>query len=80
MLVKTNLTKKIPLQDASKRMLNTATSKVISEKKFNKDDLIIASNRTMDYFKPLDKTLIKQLYGLFKPDFDMFLYSIKEII
>ena len=25
----------------------------------------------------LDKMLIKQLYELFKPDFDMFLFSIK---
>ena len=79
-LAKTNLTKEIPLQDASERMLNTATSKVISDEKLNKDGLIIASNRTIEYFKPLDKILIKQLYKLFKPDFDMFLYSIKEII
>ena len=79
-LVKTNLTKEIPLQDASERMLNTATSKVISDEKLNNEGLIIASDRTMEYFKPLNKTLINKLYQLFKPDFDMFLYSIKELI
>ena len=79
-LVKTNLTKEIPLQDASERMLNTATSKVISDEKINNEGLIIASNRTMEYFKPLDKMFIEHLYKLFKPDFDMFLYSINEFM
>ena len=79
-LLKTNLTTEIPLQVASERMLNTATSKVISDKKLNKDGLFVASNRTMEYFKRLDKMLIKQLYELFKPDFNLFLYSIKELI
>ena len=36
-LVKTNLTKEIPLQDAGERMLNTDTSKVISDEKLNED-------------------------------------------
>ena len=79
-LLKTNLTTEIPLQVASERMLNTATSKVISDKKLNEDGLFVASNRTMEYFKRLDKMLIKQLYELFKPDFNLFLYSMKELI
>ena len=79
-IIKANLTEKIPLDDAGLRKKTFTTSRTISDEKLNKEGLIIASNRTFEYFRPLEKTLIKDLYRLYKFDFDMFEYSIKECL
>ena len=79
-LIKTNLAEKIPLNLAGSRRSDTATSKMKSSIKLNGDGLIIANNRTLEYFNHLNKSLIHDLYQVFKPDFEMFGYSIKELL
>ena len=79
-LMKTNLAEKIPLNIAGSRRSDTATLKMKSSVKLNGDGLIIANNRTLEYFNQLNKSLIQDLYHVFKPDFEMFGYSIKEFL
>ena len=79
-LMKTNLAEKIPFDVAGSRRSDTATSKMKSYVKLNEDGLIIANNRTLEYFNHLNKSLIHDLYQVFKPDFEMFGYSTKELL
>ena len=79
-LMKTNLVEKISLNLAGSRRLDTATLKMKSSVKLNQDGFIIANNRTLDYFNQLNKSLIQDLFHVFKPDFEMFGYSIKEFL
>ena len=80
-LKKTNLVeKKIPFDLARGKRLETATLMKKSDEKLNEDGLVIANNRTMEYLNNLNKNLIQDLYRIFKPDFDMFRYSIKEFV
>ena len=62
------------------KRLETATLMKKSDEKLNEDGLVIANNRTMKYLNNLNKNLIQDLYRIFKPDFDMFRYSIKEFV
>ena len=62
------------------KRLETATLMKKSDEKLNEDGLVIANNRTMEYLNNLNKNLIQDLYRIFKPDFDMFRYSIKEFV
>ena len=67
-------------QEANDLKLETATSIMKTYENLNEDGLIIANNRTMEYFNNLNKNMIQDLYRIFKPDFDMFRYSIQEFV
>ena len=45
---------------------------------FNDIGEIMSNQRTQQYFQKLDTALIQKIYTYFKPDFQLFKYSIKE--
>ena len=75
-LIEGNLTSAIPIESAKKRMSNTATSDATSDKTIDAYGNVMASNRTLDYFRKVKKKeLIRDLLELFEPDFQLFQYS-----
>ena len=75
-----NLTDVIPLSNTGLKSWNTATSTYKPNKITDASGQISASNRTLQYFKNLNKTVIQNLFNIFKPDFEMFQYSKKGFL
>ena len=75
-LIEGNLTRAIPIDSAKKRMTNTATSDATSDKTIDAYGKVMASNRTLEYFRKVKKKeLVRDLLELFEPDFQLFQYS-----
>ena len=41
---------------------------------------IVASERAFKYFQQIEKSLVQKIYELYKPDFELFRYSITEFL
>ena len=41
---------------------------------------IVASERAFKYFQQIKKALVKKIHALYKPDFELFRYSITEFL
>ena len=76
-----NLTHLIPSKDAVLHMNSHRSEKELKDEVEKDDDgKIKAANRTKKYFQMLTNESIQRLYNLYKLDFELFQYSLDEIL
>ena len=76
-----NLTHLIPSKDAVLHMNSHRSEKELKDEvEKDNDGKIKASNRTKKYFQMLTNESVQRLYKLYKLDFELFQYSLDEIL
>ena len=76
-----NLTHLIPSKDAVLHMNSHRSEKELKDEVEKDDDgKIKAANRTKKYFQMLTNESVQRLYNLYKLDFELFQYSLDEIL
>ena len=74
-----NLTGLIPLEEAALQSHSTVTEMDV-EPELNQNGYIKATERALKFFQDIDKSSVRKLYHLYKPDFELFKYSISEFM
>ena len=76
-----NLTGLIPLQNSALRV-NSHRKAIEIKHEVDKDKKgkIKADKRTKKYFQEVEKSRVRYIYNLYKPDFELFQYSADEFL
>ena len=69
----------IPLEEAALQSHSTVTEMDV-EPELNQNGYIKATERALKFFQDIDKSSVRKLYHLYKPDFELFKYSISEFM